>query len=344
MKISTICKNYFSSFYKISNCQHNDTRTNVKILSYFTVVIPLGFAALYVLSSFCGCIIKKKSLFQQDENIHNQAKKIIIKNDQPKQIAIDLRLPSPAKTTPISSLEEIENLTDVVKIKTKPIAKVVSISFSSMPMDLKNIVFSFIFIQPRKITNEEVTNCARQIKDISVINTEFNDIFRVKLANLKKINGLVKKYSEYNSDYEKPGYNSKTKKEFDPKGNPQLLDALFTGCELFAKSTFRTYTSEIEEDIKKIVELTPQSMNCILGTLRCIDEVPPLAAACFNTNIPIHIIEFLLKKGANPNATLKINNHAVRILSELKNCLEEDRFTIIKKLFIEYGAVGIYPE
>jgi hypothetical protein len=211
-------------------------------------------------------------------------------------------------------------------------------SFSLMPIELNYHTVSFI--QPAKVTSAEIKICARQLVNISLVNKEFNQICSEKLTTLKKINDLVNKYSKYNSDYENPGEDWRTGRELDPKGNPQLLDALFTGCRFpFAGSTFKDYTPEIEQDIKDIVRLTPQSMNCILGTLKCRDDVPPLFAACINKNIPLHIVEFLLQQGANPKATLKLNGRPINILADLEGGVDAERVVAIKALFSKYGAV-----
>ena len=199
-------------------------------------------------------------------------------------------------------------------------------------MELYYHTVSFSQLQPAKVTSAGIKSCARQLVNISLVNKKSNQIFSGELATLKKINDLVNKYRKYNDDYP-----SRWK---DWKGNPQLLDALFTGCSLlFAESTFKTYTPEIEQDIKDIIKLTPQSMNCILGTLRCRDDIPPLAAACFNVNIPLDIVEFLLQQGANPNATLKFNGHPISILADLEVNLDAERFEAIQTLFNKYGAV-----
>jgi hypothetical protein len=211
-------------------------------------------------------------------------------------------------------------------------------SFSIVPVEINTHIVNFF--QPTTITSKEIKKCAHQIKDISLINKEFSEICHEKLANLKKINILVNKYHEYNDRYEKALDNLKGKK---PKGNPHLLDALFTECGLpHAESSFKIYTTEIENDIKEIVKLTPQNMECTLGKLRCRKKVSPLVAACMNKNIPVSIIEFLLQRGANPNATLRLERKDISILLDLKNHLEiigKDRLETIEKLFKKYGAV-----
>lgn len=215
-------------------------------------------------------------------------------------------------------------------------------SFFSMPVELQEHIVSFV--QPDRFTNKEIRSCARQLINISLVNkslVEVREACSKRLTDLKKTDELVTKYSSYNDDYENPGKDYDTGKEFDPKGNPQLLDALFTGCKLpFARGTFKIYTPEIERDIKEIVRLTPQSMNCILGELRCRKRVPPLAAACHNENIPLHMIEFLLQQGADANATLELCCKPTSILDELRESgLNPERITAIKELFKRYGAV-----
>ncbi len=210
-------------------------------------------------------------------------------------------------------------------------------SISLIPVELQcHIVVISHSVSVTKVTSGEIKNHARQIANICLSNKIFSKTFSESLLVLKKINHLVNKYHRYNTQYEFSG-------EFDPKGNPQLLDALLTGCRLpFADSTFQHYTAEIEQDIIDIVKLTPQSMHCILGTLRCRDDVPPLVVACINVNIPLHIIEYLLQQGANPNATLKLNGRDISILEDLRGNLNTERFSAIRALFIRYGAVESY--
>lgn len=51
MKASTICEKYFQGFFEISNYKNDDyktiTLTVLKILSYFTVIIPVCVCTVY---------------------------------------------------------------------------------------------------------------------------------------------------------------------------------------------------------------------------------------------------------------------------------------------------------
>ena len=48
--------------------------------------------------------------------------------------------------------------------------------------------------------------------------------------------------------------------------------------------------------------------------MRCRDKVFPLAAACHNENIPIELIEYLLKHGSDENKTYKLNSGEISII------------------------------
>jgi hypothetical protein len=84
MKVSDICKDYFSGFQDLSNCKKNDYKTNVlgllKIFSYFIVIIPLAFAAVYGAASLCGRVSKIQQLSSNDKIVNDQAKTILKSN------------------------------------------------------------------------------------------------------------------------------------------------------------------------------------------------------------------------------------------------------------------------
>ncbi len=224
-------------------------------------------------------------------------------------------------------------------------------SFSLLPTEIKKHISSFI--TPSNTSVEEVKICGRCIKQISLVNKELRSICSDQLSTFKKIHRLLNKYNNYQHknyviDLVIP----------NPKGAPHLLDALFTGQKITSKShafyrcgllfsTFHKYNQEIENDIKEIVKLTPQSVNCILGKNSVTGDLTPLVVACINPNIPVHIIEFLLEKGANPNTTIKVHGQSVHILYFMKQQIQDghriptieiERLSKIENLFKKYGA------
>lgn len=76
MKISEICKNYFNGFDEILNFRINDKKTNalglLKVLSYFTLLIPLGFATTYGVASLYGRVSQNRELSSIEKRVDNQ--------------------------------------------------------------------------------------------------------------------------------------------------------------------------------------------------------------------------------------------------------------------------------
>lgn len=102
MEVADFCKVYLNGFQDISNYEKNNAKTNVlaalKILSYFTVVILLGFAAVYGVASLYGRVSKKEALSSQDKDVNDLAKKRLKlkKTDQSKIIqTVDSKLVHP---------------------------------------------------------------------------------------------------------------------------------------------------------------------------------------------------------------------------------------------------------
>lgn len=83
MKIEDFCLDYFNGFKEITNYNKNNAKTNViaalKILSYVTFVIPLGFAVTYCAASLCDRVSRKKSLPPLDKDIIKKSKEVLLK-------------------------------------------------------------------------------------------------------------------------------------------------------------------------------------------------------------------------------------------------------------------------
>ena len=126
-----------------------------------------------------------------------------------------------------------------------------------------------------------------------------------------------------------------------PCGNPQLLDLLSSGCPLFlVHRSFKDFTNEQVEDMKKIIKLMPRSLLCNIGQARCTQFITPFAMACLNPKVPVTALEYLLKNGAKANSIVSFNSNKIHILTLLKKHAEnEDRYNEIKPVLEKYGAV-----
>jgi len=215
------------------------------------------------------------------------------------------------------------------------------------------------------LTRAKILKYGKEIRSFLLISREFispdfKSLCKEKLSQLKRIYEIFIKYTHYQHEYanpsicliENPSTGLITHKLIDPKGNPQLLDALFTGLDRpGAWSTFDVYDSTIEGDIIDILKFTPRSQNCILGRLRLLANVIPLAAACFNTKIPVRIIEKLLQNEEDANSTIIRIHSSVPLqvplldvwcsnYNTLSNSKDKDRANQIIALFYKRGYMG----
>lgn len=203
----------------------------------------------------------------------------------------------------------------------KEISKIIEV-------DIKNI-------KPRYFLPEEIKACSKQLVGVFFVNKHFNAIFAPKMNDLKKTLYLTEKYHFYSLKYRK------NVKDRNAVENPQLYDALSAGYKYGWYSTFEEYTPQIEEDIKEIVKLMPQSLNCSSGKFRGLKNVTPLFMACVNRDVPLHIIKFLLKNGADSDAQINEGVYNWSILDFImyysyfygqKRCID------VEKLFKKYGS------
>jgi Ankyrin repeat len=209
-------------------------------------------------------------------------------------------------------------------------------TFSLMPREINGLIVNYI--SPSPITNKEIKRCGRTIVNLSLTNSELKHICEEKLKDLKKIHELFNKYSYHNRN---TFFIPESGQEIVIGGNSQLFDALLSGHkDTFIGSSFKVYNAEIEEDIKKIVELIPQSINSVSEHANT-SYLTPLYAACANENVPVSIIEFLLESGANPNTLFTGNGDFLEIIEDLKFIISPERYEIILALLKEYSLESI---
>lgn len=194
-------------------------------------------------------------------------------------------------------------------------------------------------------TGEISTNtCATKIMALGLVNKIFYGACQIYLDKLK----LVGKYKAFKSEsieaiksrftmFDSYCQKLNLKFEGDYTSQPQLYDALLSGFDLPAGHSFKEYTPEIEEDIKKIVALIPESVNYNLGDMGCTKFVNSLFVACANRNVPIYIVELLIKNKADLNSMVLCQEKPTKIFDILLELTLPERFEQIKILFEKYG-------
>ena len=183
----------------------------------------------------------------------------------------------------------------------------------------------------RKMTRHQIkTETKLIINSILLVCKQLNSIATSYISELKEIYDLIEKYPKYR--YESAFNNS-------PARASILLDAFYTGCDLpFADHSFDFWCEEIENDVKRTIQLIPESLNNTDGLLRCRHNITPFAAACYNKNIPIHIIEYMLQ--TNPdliNTKIYLNNQIHYVFQDR---VETDRLPLFKK-YIKYAEPSL---
>ncbi|MBA3237202.1 MAG: hypothetical protein H0T62_02485 [Parachlamydiaceae bacterium] len=214
------------------------------------------------------------------------------------------------------------------------ILKDLTFQASSAPSEILNTCIELIEPPAPKdmarVTQAKIRKNGRKFLNIALVNKCFSDLVSEKLGVIRTVGLLMNKYCYYNEDNERS-----IGKRYDSMAHPQLLDAVCTQHKYkLTFSTFHTYDASIDDDIRQIVTLTPQSINC-LTELRCRTEVPVLYVACANESIPLSTINFLLENGADPEQEI-LDNQAKRktILADLEeNDLDQIRLDALKELF-----------
>lgn len=134
---------------------------------------------------------------------------------------------------------------------------------------------------------------------------------------------------------------------------PYLVDALSSNSRT-TFSTYEEFTEKTEQDVKDMIDLIPNALITKGGLpYQFRYQISPLSAACFNPQVPLSLIEYMLQKGADPNECFVHTAVNLSISSvydlELSHGFEERdvhdsirrRNVSLLKLLKEYGGKSI---
>lgn len=86
MELRESCESYFNGIYDLSNYKNNDHQTNffavLKVLSYFTLVIPFCVVTLYGAVSLMGRVSKKPALSPLEHKVNKQAQQTLAQEEK----------------------------------------------------------------------------------------------------------------------------------------------------------------------------------------------------------------------------------------------------------------------
>lgn len=98
------------------------------------------------------------------------------------------------------------------------------------------------------------------------------------------------------------------------------------------------YDEEIEKDIYDIIDLIPESLYSRDGGLRVRWKMTALHLACFNPNIPIKLIKYMIDKGADINQTYDLCGNDITVIQDLEkhvDTISQERFKKLKTLALQ---------
>ncbi len=202
--------------------------------------------------------------------------------------------------------------------KIRTLNQEVLVFFSIFPVDIQKTILTFMNLPT--------------LGNMSRVDSKLMS-FCIPLILEKSKLYLENKYKFYKEEEE----NLRIK---NPRHPPSLLmDALFSGPEIDFPHTSQHYSNIIGEDIKKIVLLFPESINyCHVGTQDKFNFFP-LTVACWNSNIPTEIVEFLFKE-ISSHAILYVDVEYLKNinLERIKYREEEEikKYAKIMELFAQY--------
>jgi hypothetical protein len=102
------------------------------------------------------------------------------------------------------------------------------------------------------------------------------------------------------------------------QGSAELITALHynndsAACDLRPAYDPKETIEQVESDIMHIVATYPDALNNQLGWMRCRYNITPFQLACYNTNISIEVVKWLLDRGASPNLFWNVGGPRERI-------------------------------
>jgi hypothetical protein len=106
-RISLACENYFSGIRDLSTFNNNNSSTKaltvLKVISYFTLILPLFFAMLYYISSLVGRVTVPTSASPQDGKVAAAVKRV---RGQSVKEQLDTLFASTVKTQKLFTIDE----------------------------------------------------------------------------------------------------------------------------------------------------------------------------------------------------------------------------------------------
>lgn len=206
-----------------------------------------------------------------------------------------------------------------------------------LPSEISEIIYRYVISKNKYYTTKEII-CKK--RDLALIYLTFKEKKR-KYEKYCDIYKYINIYNKYQYDYDKYIDNRLLKKLKINEFSPILIDLFNT--EINLPCTYSSKKKFVEKlfynDIKNIIKLIPNCVNSTFGQMRCREKVTPLYAALSNENVPIYMIELLIKKDGGKNLDIYVNNNKCNILDDYYFCNHSELQNENSYKFIRYNKI-----
>lgn len=206
-----------------------------------------------------------------------------------------------------------------------------------LPIEIKEIIYKYMISKNKYYTTKEIICKKRDLALIYLTSKEKKEKYE-KYCNIYK---YINIYNIYQYDYDKYIEHKLLKKKEFSEFSPILVDLFNTEinlpCTFSSKKKFKEKL--FYSDIKNIINLIPNCVNSTFGQMRCRKYVTPLYAALSNENVPIYMVEFLIKNNGGKNLDIYVNNHKCNIFDDYYFCNHLELQNENSYKFIRYNKI-----
>jgi hypothetical protein len=220
-------------------------------------------------------------------------------------------------------------------------------SFSSLPTEMKSLVIQSAVDQhaanrpmPSYLSHDQfaaqLRGYGRSLASLSLVDTKFQRLVRPVLEAAKEAYkpyrraDLRAKYSYYAD----PGQGRRL-----GAVSSCLYDAVLSGCTLSgAHSSQPAFNENVERETRELLELMPLSVHWDKGSFEGRTRVSVFAAACYNPQVPEHILHSLLEKNADAHCQIEVKGISTPLIEDLRlHFAGTERLTMIERIFQDFA-------
>ena len=165
-----------------------------------------------------------------------------------------------------------------------------------IPESVIDLILNYVIRINTNLTFKSLKNDSDECLNLCLIFRRL-DILKEHIYKICRIRFFLRKYYKF--------------REYTENGSCLLLDALSSGCTRMLRnvsSSASKFSSDVENDIREIVELLPWSLNYKLDKIILYNkrDITPLYMACLNENVSLDIVKLLLQSGVDARGDILV--------------------------------------